>query len=130
MASISPDAAETFLGRLDERSPDRVTCALGAFQDDGTLIGVAVLGAASSGRAWLSVAVAPDRRRLKIGSDLVHALAADAAQTGVRQFLTRHRGRASAVRGLARCAGLTIVGDDEGRTVIIAERPTELSANP
>ncbi|HZQ28164.1 MAG TPA: hypothetical protein VFA94_10745 [Acidimicrobiales bacterium] len=42
---IPPDTATTFLARVGEPAFGTITVAFGAHEDDGTLIGVAVLGA-------------------------------------------------------------------------------------
>jgi GNAT superfamily N-acetyltransferase len=70
---IRPSTAATFLTRngLDPDEPLR--WALGAFEPPSDLIGVvAVAGGAIPLR--VAVAVAPERRRLKVGTDLVTAL--------------------------------------------------------
>jgi GNAT superfamily N-acetyltransferase len=74
LAVIAPEVAAGFLARLGEVGPQAIEVALGALEDDGTLIGVAVLGPAIRQRAWATVAVTPARRRLKVGSDLLGAL--------------------------------------------------------
>ena len=68
LSPIDAKAAAAFLARLDEHGPEPIDVALGALEDSGTLIGVGVVGASSPQRAWVSVAVAPPRRRLKVGT--------------------------------------------------------------
>src|SRR5687768_8725843 len=86
LAAVSSEVAEAFLARLGERGPDPIEVALGAHEDDGTLIGVAAFGAVRADHGSLIVAVVPERRRLRIGSDLLQALMADAARTGMHWF--------------------------------------------
>jgi GNAT superfamily N-acetyltransferase len=107
IATIPAETAEAFLARLGERAPDPIELALGAFEDELTLIGVAAYGAVKANHGSLIVAVAPERRRLGIGSDLLQTLLADAARTGVRWFLVSYPSDAVAADALVRNCGLT-----------------------
>jgi len=108
LAAIPADVAEAFLARLGEHGPASIEAALGAHEDSGTLIGVAAFGDVSADHGSFIVAVVPDRRRLKIGSDLLHALVADAARSGVRWFQVSYPAGAADADALARSCGLTI----------------------
>jgi GNAT superfamily N-acetyltransferase len=81
---IDPEGAAEFLDRLGEVGPEPIEVALGALEDDGTLIGVAALGPSTRQRAWATVAVTPARRRLKVGSDLLGALLLHAGTRDLR----------------------------------------------
>lgn len=106
ITAIAADTAEAFLARIVVPAPEAIEVALGALQDDGTLIGVAVLGAVTAGRSSATVAVAPERRRMKIGSDLLHLLVAEATRRGVRRLRVSYRADAPAADALIRSSGL------------------------
>jgi GNAT superfamily N-acetyltransferase len=105
LSPIDPKAAAAFLARLDEPSPQPIDIALGALEDNGMLIGVAVLRASSPERAWVTVAVAPPRRRLKVASDLLTALVGLAAEQGLRYLACSHP-LPTPSQGLAASVGL------------------------
>lgn len=67
---IEPADAARLVAQLGEVMPADTEVVWGAREDNGTLIGVAVL--AIGGDAV--VAVVPARRRLKVGGDLLHVL--------------------------------------------------------
>jgi hypothetical protein len=50
---------------------------LGAFEDNGDLVGVLAVTGSSVGAATIHVAVSPERRRLKLATDLVQTLVSD-----------------------------------------------------
>jgi GNAT superfamily N-acetyltransferase len=106
LEAITTDAAKGFLARLSERGPDTIGIALGAFESDGALIGVAVLGEPSASSAPAVVAVAPERRRLKVGSDLLHALLAETARRGVRRVFVTYPAHSPSADALIRASGL------------------------
>ena len=107
VAPIDRDSARTFLARLGERGPEPIELALGAHEPEGTLIGVAAFGGVGVDHASLIVAVVPDRRRLGIASELLHALADEAARTGLRWFLVSYPASELAADALVRTCGLT-----------------------
>jgi hypothetical protein len=113
--SIRPEQATAFLTRLCEPSAEPIELALGAHEDDGTLIGVAAFGAVRRDHASLMVVVAPERRRLKVGTDLLHLLVVDAERSGIRWFeVTYPVGSAAAdalVGTSARSSARRVVGD-------------------
>ena len=80
IVSISCEAAEAFLATIGERGPDEAWVAFGALHDDGTMIGVAVLGASVTDDGRMMVGVAPDRRRMGVGTDLLKALSDEATR--------------------------------------------------
>lgn len=102
--AISVEAAEGFLGRLDEPRAGPIASALGALQDDGLLIGVGILGPAADQQAAAYVAVARERRRLRIGSELLSVLLAEAGTQGLRRLHVTYDGSA-APDGLIRGSG-------------------------
>ena len=106
LTSVPAEAATALLARLGVPAPDSIECAIGAHQDDGTLIGVAALGAVRAANGSLVIAVVPERRRLKIGIDLLHAIVNDAARIGVRRFLVCYARGAVAADALLRSSGL------------------------
>lgn len=107
IVSVSTDAAEAFLGRVGVRGPEEIWVALAALQDTGAMIGVAVLGASSADDGRVMVAVAPERRRLRVGSDLLHALAAEAEARAVTHLrLSYPADAAAAADALLRGSGL------------------------
>jgi ribosomal protein S18 acetylase RimI-like enzyme len=81
IVAVSIDAAAGFLDRVGARRPDEIWVALAAVQDAETMVGVAVLGATPADLSRITVAVVPERRRLHIGTDLLHALVAEAARS-------------------------------------------------
>jgi len=85
IADIPPARAQMFLASLDEPVRRRIDLAIGAFQDDLQLIGVGVV-AITARRATTFVAVHPARRRLGVGSDLLHAILDDATAGGVERL--------------------------------------------
>ena len=128
-AAIPSDVAEAFLARLNEHGPDPIEVALGAHEDDGTLIGVAAFGAVRADHGSLIVAVVPERRRLKIGSDLLHELMASSARTGIRWFQVSYPTDAAATDALIRACGLTTARRVEAGTVTVVLDTTGSPAN-
>lgn len=104
--AVSPEAAEAFLARVEQRPPGDVDAALAALQDDGSMIGIAVLSLGLGGRVHGVVAVAPDRRRLQVGSDLLHALVIAAANRGHSRLHGSYRVGDRASDALVRSAGM------------------------
>ena len=73
---LTDTVAEQFLQRRSAHVPHPVRLGLGAFEDNGALVGVLAVTGSEDGVSIIHVAVSPERRRLKIGTDLVQALAA------------------------------------------------------
>jgi len=107
LAPVPVATARTFLLRLHLIPPDECAEGVGAFQDRDTLIGVAVLGRAEGGGAPALIAVAPDRRALGVGTDLLHALVDVAAARGTRRLLATYLASNGAADALTSAAGLT-----------------------
>jgi len=103
--AVSADAAEAFLARVEQRAPGDIDAALAALQDDGSIIGAAVLSAGLGGRMHGLVAVSPDRRRLRVGSDLLHALMLAAAARGHARVHGSYRVGDGASDALVRSSG-------------------------
>jgi GNAT superfamily N-acetyltransferase len=128
---IDAEVAAAFLVRLGEAGPGSIDTAVGAYEDNGTMIGVAVLGPSSRQRAWATVAVTRERRRLKVGSDLLGALLGRAAAQGLHYVASSHPVAALAEglapsEGLARSLGLiTAHRVHQGMTTVVVVVPSE-----
>lgn len=72
---------KAFLDRLSIPLMSSWRLALGAFEDNGDLVGVLALTGTSPGMSTVHVAVVPERRCLKIATDLLQALATDHPDT-------------------------------------------------
>lgn len=103
---ISVEAAEAFLARVGERAPEEIWVALSAVQDQGPMIGVAVLGASLTDEGRVMVAVAPEWRRLKVGSDLINALVDEAKRRGLRHLRISYPTTATTADAFLRSCGL------------------------
>jgi GNAT superfamily N-acetyltransferase len=127
---ISIDTARIFLERFGEPSAiaGTTSSAWGVFEDATPLIGVAVLaisGSSTNGQACL--AVVPARRRLGVGSDLLHLLVEEAGMRGLRTLVGVYPAADPAPQGLARALSLTVarrIHDKSARIVIILPTPT------
>ena len=71
---VSERDVRDFLARLSTPLLQSVPVALGAFEDDGTLVGVLAITGPEAGVGTVHIVVAPERRQLGIGTDLVQAL--------------------------------------------------------
>jgi GNAT superfamily N-acetyltransferase len=122
---VDPEVAAAFLARLGEAGPEPIETAVGAYEDNGTMIGVAVLGPSSRQRASLTVAVTPERRRLKVGSDLLGALLGRAGAEGLGYVACSHPVAVPA-EGLARSMGLiTARRVHQGVATVVVVVPSE-----
>lgn len=81
---LPANSAKTFLQRHDQCPRQPIGFALGAFEDSGSLIGVLAIQAETPTTANILLAVAPERRRLKIATDLVHTFTAQYLTDGGR----------------------------------------------
>lgn len=106
IAPLSEATVRTFLARLDQPAPESVDAALGAFEEGQTLIGVAALGDRRNTGASLTIVIVPARRKLKIGSDLLHAAVAEAASSGVKRLLVTYPEDAAGSDALFRSSSL------------------------
>src|SRR5262245_1716946 len=104
LAPIDPAQAGSFLAHLGERAPTSVVTAFGAFEDNGALIGVATLEAPKLAVVSATVAVRPERRRLKVGSDLLHLVMRHAPSVGA-SYLVFGPSEATAIEPVARSLG-------------------------
>lgn len=83
---VPPSVAAAFLARLpthEQSWTNDIETAVGAITDCGELLAVAVLSRPAEGRAAAFVAVAPARRRLGLGADLLLVLLGEAASRGL-----------------------------------------------
>jgi len=124
IASISPGLAGAFLERHRVAGfPAAGNCqAWGAFDDSPSLIAVGALGAIAPPRGWAWIAVAPERRRLRVGSELMALLASAAAARGLRYLSCQHRSNDPAFDDFVRSLGRTVgrrVNDGTAKVVII-----------
>jgi GNAT superfamily N-acetyltransferase len=105
LASIDPAQAGRFLAHLGERAPTSLDTAFGAFEDNGALIGVGTLEAPKCAVVLATVAIRPERRRLKVGTDLLHLLMRHARTIGA-SYLVFGPAEATAIEAIARSLGL------------------------
>lgn len=124
---LSPDLTQAFFDRLGlaDFRPTTNDVAWGAFEDAGPLIGVGVLGEATSLRARAWIAVVPERRRLGVGSELLGLVAAAAKELGLGYLTYRHCAGDAAPHHLARSLGLPLarrVNHGGTWTVIVLSR--------
>ena len=123
---IHVDQADRFLRRIGVAAPDPLDFALGAHQDDATLIGVAALGITVKNRARAVVAVAPERRRLRVGTDLAHDLVTEAARLDIRNLWFRYPISAAAdalVRSIGLIAARRVANGEVTATFLLTDRP-------
>jgi len=117
---VSSDAATAFLERLGERGLSETWVAFAARQDDGPIIGVAVLGASSADDGRVMVAVAPSVRRLNIGRELLHAVAIDAGRRQLTQLRVTYSTDAVLADAFVRSCGLeSFRRTSNGRTTAV-----------
>jgi GNAT superfamily N-acetyltransferase len=89
LKSIRSVAALMFFDRFGApvRGVSRRVDAWGAFEDGTTLIGAAALARVSGTAFWAQVAVAPERRRLGIGAELLDIAIREASEGGGRRLI-------------------------------------------
>ncbi len=104
--SIPGDTADAFLTRVGRARPDDVDAAFGAFGDDGTLIGVAVLGVTPAGTAPALVVVLPERRHHHVGGDLLRRVIDEATKRGALRMRVTYPAGAVGAEDLIRSCGL------------------------
>lgn len=102
---VAPEVAEAFLERIGSRGPDEIWVAIAAMQDDATMVGVAVLGATPADLSRIMIAVTPERRRLHIGTDLLHVLLAEAARSDVHLLRISYPARDAAADAFLQASG-------------------------
>jgi len=74
---LSEPDAKAFLERNSAPMLQPVQIALGAFEDNGDLVGVLAVTGSPPAVGTIHLAITPERRRLKLATDLVQTLAAD-----------------------------------------------------
>lgn len=82
--------------------------AWGAFEDDATLIGAAALARVSGGTFWAQIVVAPQRRWLGIGGELLDIAIHGASQARGRRLIGSHPSCATEPRGLVDSQPLSV----------------------
>jgi len=82
--------------------------AWGAFEDDATLIGAAALARLSGATFWAQIVVAPQRRWLGIGGELLDIAIHRASQAGGRRLIGSHSDRAIEPRRLVESQPLLV----------------------
>jgi hypothetical protein len=105
LAPINPVQAGSFLAHLGLRAPASLDTTFGAFEDNGALIGIAALEVPKLAAVSATVAVRPERRRLKVGSDLLHLLICHAHRNNVR-YVVFAPAEATGIEAVARSLGL------------------------
>lgn len=77
---LAEPEARLFLSRHSAPlTEQQIRLALGAFEDSGGLLGVLAVTGPPDCVATVHLAVVPERRRLKLGTDLMHTVVADHA---------------------------------------------------
>jgi len=76
-----PDA-KAFLDRIGAPMLQAVRIALGAFEDNGDLVGVLAVTGSPPAVGTVHVAITPERRRLKLATDLLQTLVAGHPEPG------------------------------------------------
>jgi ribosomal protein S18 acetylase RimI-like enzyme len=98
--------------------------ALGAFEDSGALIGAVAIGMPSSRATSVGIAVTPERRRLKIGTDLFQALVVDHLPATSRQVVFSHPVSSEPAFGFLRSLELDTVPVAQDATMVILSKTT------
>jgi GNAT superfamily N-acetyltransferase len=106
---ISSAVARAFLERLGETGGTTALLqrAWGAFEVGTALIGVGAFAAATPTRVHAHIAVAPERRRLHIGSDLLARLVDEAVAWGLTTLACTHPAESATPLWLVRSLRLT-----------------------
>jgi hypothetical protein len=74
---VAESDARAFLSRHSAPLTHQpIRLALGAFEDNGSLVGVLAITGPPDCVATIHLAIVPERRRLKLGTDLLHTVAA------------------------------------------------------
>ena len=110
LKSIRPVAALTFFEQFAapiQVLPRRMV-AWGAFEDDTTLIGAAALARVSGATFWAQIAVAPERRRLGIGAELLDMAIREASAGGGRRLIGSYPSCAVEPRALVEAHALSM----------------------
>ncbi len=117
---IPAETANRFLARFDHQASGSSEIALGAFEEHHTLIGVATLTRRCNSSAALVVIVDRARRKLRIGSDLLHAAVSEAGSAGLRRLTASYPSDALAADALFSSSPfLTARRRADGRVTIV-----------
>ena len=115
--------ARAMLNRLGETVPQEADLAWGAHEDNDTLIGVAMLGIGVH-RGEAVVAVVPERRRLKVGGDLLHQLLEQAQASDLRYLVCTRSDPSISTDQFLRSQGLVVARHvGQGTLRIVAVLP-------
>lgn len=110
LKAIRPVAALTFFAQFAapmQGVPRRIV-AWGAFEDDTALIGAVALARTSGATFWAQVAVAPGRRHLGIGAELLDVAIREASAGGGRRLIGSYPSSAFEPRALVEAQPLSI----------------------
>jgi GNAT superfamily N-acetyltransferase len=123
-ARIEPirfSAARTFLQRLDGNAWNIPTtgAAWGAFEHSEALIGVGVIATSRSSKARAFVVVAPERRRLGVGGELLQILVAHAQAMSLKTLACAHWADDPAPHQLVRSLALTAARRVRDKTTVM-----------
>ena len=123
----SLDPARAFLDRCEPSGHqlDKGDRIWGAFEGTGPMVGIGILGVVRGTRSWAWIGVAPERRRLGVGSELLGVIVATATGEGLSYLTCRHPAGEAAPERLARALGLTVarrVADGMVETVAVLAR--------
>ncbi|MHB8246727.1 MAG: GNAT family N-acetyltransferase [Acidimicrobiales bacterium] len=119
IGQLSAEAAEGFLAQAGVRIPLPIDAALGAFDDEETIIGVAAIGCRANAGASLTVAVAPAWRRRRVGSDLLRSIVAEAAARKINRVLLAYPESSVAAEALVHSSGLLAAQRRSGGEVTV-----------
>lgn len=133
LKSIRSVAALTFFEQFAapiHGVPRRVD-AWGAFEDASTLIGAVALARVSGTTFWAQVAIAPERRRLGIGGELLDIAIRTASEGGGRRLIGSYPACAIEPRVLVESLPLTVARRVEhGLTEIVLFIPESPARTP
>ena len=110
LKSIRPVAALTFFEQfaVPIQGVPRRMVAWGAFEDASTLIGAAAVARVSGASFWAHVTVAPERRRLGIGAELLDIAIREASEGGGRRLIGSYPACAIEPRALVEAQPLSV----------------------
>ena len=121
-------AAQTFFEQFAApiQGAVRRVDAWGAFEDDTTLIGAAALARVSGTTFWAQIVVAPERRRLGIGGELLCIAIREASEAGGRRLIGSHPAGAIEPRALLESQPLSVarrVQHGQAEVVLLIPEP-------
>jgi hypothetical protein len=104
---VSINAIDLFLSRLAVPAPPHLHLALGARDDDGQLVGVLAAGTLTATKTSIWIVVTPERRRLKIATDLFDTLTLDHRPSITAQLVFHHPAQCPTAASFIKSTGLT-----------------------